>query len=147
MFKEELWYQFGKSEGWAPEKLAKLRQTGTVAEYRVEFFKLGNQCKGIPEGTLVGLSMAGLRPEIAAVVQVFEPDSLRTAFRLAGNKEEELASWRGVRGRYQKPSGGGSGLSGRPVVSAGPEYESRRDDWASHSGYPIWAEGTAQRIY
>ncbi|CAL1406539.1 unnamed protein product [Linum trigynum] len=42
MFQEELRYQFGKSDGWAPQQLAKLKQTGTVAEYRAEFFKLGN---------------------------------------------------------------------------------------------------------
>ncbi|CAL1413537.1 unnamed protein product [Linum trigynum] len=91
-----------------------------VADYRTEFFKLGNQCKGVPEETLVGLCMVGLRPEIAAVVRVFEPDSLRAVFRLAGNKEEELASWRGVIGRYQKPSGGGSGSgpSSSPGVPA-----------------------------
>ncbi|CAL1413688.1 unnamed protein product [Linum trigynum] len=90
MFKEELRYQFGKSEGWAPEQLAKLRQTGTVADYRAEFFKLGNQCKGVPEETLVGLCMAGLRPEIAAAVRVFELDSLRAVFRLADEAEDEV---------------------------------------------------------
>ncbi|CAL1395334.1 unnamed protein product [Linum trigynum] len=110
MFQEELRYQFGKSDGWAPEQLAKLKQTGTVAEYRAEFFKLGNQCKGVSEDTLVGLCMAGLKPEIAAAVRVF----LKAAFRLAGHKEEELASWRSVIGRFPKSRGGGgsSGSSG-----------------------------------
>ncbi|CAL1402999.1 unnamed protein product [Linum trigynum] len=109
LFKEELRYQFGKSEGWAPEQLAKLRQTGTVAEYKAEFFKLGNQCKGVPEENLVGLCMAGLKPEIAAAVKVFEPDSLRSAFRLAGYKEEKLTSWRSTIGRFPKASGSGGG--------------------------------------
>ncbi|CAL1381792.1 unnamed protein product [Linum trigynum] len=124
MFQEELRYQFGKSDGWAPEQLAKLKQTGTVAEYRAEFFKLGNQCKGVSEDTLVGLCMACLKPEIAATVRVFELDSLKTAFRLAGHKVEELASWRSTIGRFSKSGGGGGssgnggGLGRAPVGSA-----------------------------
>ncbi|CAL1402989.1 unnamed protein product [Linum trigynum] len=124
MFQEELRYQFGKAEGWAPETLAKLKQTGSVADYRAEFFKLGNQCRGVPEDTLIGLCMAGLKPEIAAAVRVFEPDSLKSAFRLASYKEEELASWRNTVGRYQRPSGassssgaggGGAGTGATPL--------------------------------
>ncbi|CAL1353329.1 unnamed protein product [Linum trigynum] len=108
MFQEELCYQFGKSEGWGPEQLAKLRQTRTVAEYRSEFLKLGNQCKGVPEETRVGLCVAGLKPEIATAVRVFESDLVRTAFRYAGHREEELASWRSVIARYQRSSEGGN---------------------------------------
>ncbi|CAL1395667.1 unnamed protein product [Linum trigynum] len=92
MFQGELWYLFGKSEGWAPEQLAKLRQMGTVAEYMLEFLKLGNQCKGVSEEKLVGLCLAGFKPEIAAAIRVFEPDSFKTAFHLAGHKKEELAN-------------------------------------------------------
>ncbi|CAL1413549.1 unnamed protein product [Linum trigynum] len=58
------------------------------------------------EETLVGLCMAGLRPELATAVKVFKPNSLRVAFRIAGRKEEELASWRTSAGRIQKASGG-----------------------------------------
>ncbi|CAL1413014.1 unnamed protein product [Linum trigynum] len=112
MFQEELRYQFEKSEGWAPEQLAKLKQTSTVADYRAEFFKLSNQCKGVPEDTLVGLCMASVKPEIAAAVRVFEPGSLKAAFCLTGHKEEELASWRSTIGRYTRPSGGGSSSGG-----------------------------------
>ncbi|CAL1377038.1 unnamed protein product [Linum trigynum] len=72
-----------------------------VAEYRSEFLKLGNQSKGVLKETLVWLCLAGLKPEIAAAVRVFESDSVRTAFCLAGHKEEELASWRSTIGRYQ----------------------------------------------
>ncbi|CAL1377552.1 unnamed protein product [Linum trigynum] len=61
--------------------------------------------------------MYGLRPEIAAVVCVLEPDSLQTTFRLASSKEEELASWRSTIGRYQKPVGGCSG--GGPSSGSG----------------------------
>ncbi|CAL1366178.1 unnamed protein product [Linum trigynum] len=108
MFQEELCYQFVKSEGWAPKQVAaKLKQTGTVAEYRVEFLKLGNQYKGVPEETLVGLCMAGLKPQITTTVKIFEHDFLRTAFRLARHKEEELATWRNVIGLFAKASGGG----------------------------------------
>ncbi|CAL1402311.1 unnamed protein product [Linum trigynum] len=128
MFQEELRYQFGKSEEWAPEQLAKLKQTGSVADYRAKFFKLGNQCRGVLEETLVGLCMAGLKPEIAAAVRVFEPDSLKSAFRLAGYKEEELASWRSTIGRYLRASGaesssgvsgGGGGVAGATAGAGG----------------------------
>ncbi|CAI0560941.1 unnamed protein product [Linum tenue] len=97
LFQEELRYQFGKSEGWAPEQLAKLKQTGSVADYRAEFFKLGNQCHGVPEETLVGLWY----------------------------KEEELASWRSTIGRYPRANGarsnsrGGSGGGGAAGATAG----------------------------
>ncbi|CAL1359862.1 unnamed protein product [Linum trigynum] len=108
-------------EGWAPEQLAKLRQTGSVAEYRVKFLKLGNQCKKMTEETLVGLCMAGLRLELATTVNVFEPDSLRVAFRIAGRKEEELASWRTSTGRIQKGSGGvGAAGTTSPPGNASP---------------------------
>ncbi|CAL1390344.1 unnamed protein product [Linum trigynum] len=53
------------------------------------------------------MCMAGLKPEIAAAVKIFESDTLRAVFRLAGHKEEELASWRNVIGRYPKSGGGG----------------------------------------
>ncbi|CAL1407570.1 unnamed protein product [Linum trigynum] len=108
MFQEELRYQFGKSEGCAPEQLAKLKQTDSVADYLAEFFKLGNQYRGVPEDTLVGMCMTGLKPEIAAAIRAFEPDSLKSAFRLARYKEEELASWRSTIGHYPRTSGAGS---------------------------------------
>ncbi|CAL1383729.1 unnamed protein product [Linum trigynum] len=52
--------------------------------------------------------MAGLKPVIDAAVRVFEPDSLKSAFRLAGYKKEELASWWSTIGRYPRTSGAGS---------------------------------------
>ncbi|CAL1401337.1 unnamed protein product [Linum trigynum] len=70
--------------------------------------------------------MAGPKPEIAAAVKVFEPDSLRSAFRLAGYKEEELASWRSTIGRFPKAGGSegggiGSGGSGANApIGPGP---------------------------
>ncbi|CAL1353244.1 unnamed protein product [Linum trigynum] len=73
--------------------------------------------------------MAGLKPEIAASVRVFEPNSLKSAFHLAGYKEEELASWRSTIGRYPHPSGTGSsngtgseggGVAGATAGAGGP---------------------------
>ncbi|CAL1353247.1 unnamed protein product [Linum trigynum] len=76
------------------------------------------------------LCMTGIKPEIAASVWVFEPDSLKSAFRLAGYKEEELASWRSTIGRYPRPSGtgsssgtgskGGGGVAGATAGAGGP---------------------------
>ncbi|CAL1390560.1 unnamed protein product [Linum trigynum] len=85
-----------------------ITRTRIVAEYRAEFLKLGNMCKGVLEEYLVGLCMAGLRPEIVTAFSVFESNSLRTAFRLAGRKEEEITSRRNSIGRYKKLSGGRS---------------------------------------
>ncbi|CAL1395504.1 unnamed protein product [Linum trigynum] len=55
--------------------------------------------------------MASLKPEIAAAVKVFEPNSLRPAFLPARYKEEELASWRSTIGRFPRAGGiGGGGI-------------------------------------
>ncbi|CAL1356194.1 unnamed protein product [Linum trigynum] len=64
---------------------------------------------------------------VAAAVKVFELDSLRTAFRLAGHKEEELASWRNTIGLFLRS--GGSGAAAPLLVEVGvrpPERALRR---------------------
>ncbi|KAK8957823.1 hypothetical protein KSP39_PZI000635 [Platanthera zijinensis] len=69
--------------------LHKLKQTGTVNEYRKEFERLANRVHWT-EKALLGCFMAGLKEKISDEVQAFQPRSIAQAIRMARLQEEKL---------------------------------------------------------
>ena len=63
--------------------IAKLVQTGSVAEYHDTFEKYLNQIQGIPESELFTLFVAGLKPDMQERVKLHRPSSLAAAMALS----------------------------------------------------------------
>ncbi|KAK8933363.1 hypothetical protein KSP39_PZI015730 [Platanthera zijinensis] len=74
--------------------LQKLRQKGSVMEYRTEFEKLANRVQW-PERTLYSCFISGLKDYIRDEVQALMPQSLNHAITLARIQEERFSRQRG----------------------------------------------------
>ncbi|CAL1362653.1 unnamed protein product [Linum trigynum] len=92
LFKEELWARFGPTESaLSHEALAKIKQTGSLGDYLLDFEKLGNRCYGWTEEALIGSFIGGLKVEISDAIRMFRPTTVREVIRLTKVKSEELS--------------------------------------------------------
>jgi len=88
--------RFRKRDLEAPEgRLAKLRQTTTVAEYQSRFEAVSNETMHFPDQVLTHFFTSGLRPDIKTVVLIREPTKLNEAIRLAHLYEQKIQLERG----------------------------------------------------
>ncbi|KAH0760251.1 hypothetical protein KY290_023744 [Solanum tuberosum] len=89
-------HKFRKRDLEAPEgRLAKLRQTTTVAEYQSRFEAVSNETMHFPDQVLTHFFTSGLRPDIKTVVLIREPTKLNEAIRLAHLYEQKIQLERG----------------------------------------------------
>lgn len=76
--REVLWARFGPPDCEDFDKaLSRVRQLGSLLDYKNEFEKLGNQVKGWTLKTLIGTFMGGLSIEILEAIRMFKPCSLK----------------------------------------------------------------------
>ncbi|TXG67782.1 hypothetical protein EZV62_009057 [Acer yangbiense] len=88
-FTRALSTRFGTLEEADPGgALSKLSQNGTVKDYQVQFERLSNRTRGLPESFLISCFLSGLREELKANVQILKPITLAHAFELAKLQEE-----------------------------------------------------------
>ena len=76
------------------EALAKLRQTGTVREYKMQFERLAAWVHNWLETALLGSYIGGLKEEIRSKVKLFRPTTLLHATSLARLQEDKLQKLR-----------------------------------------------------
>lgn len=65
------------------ELIAKLTQTGSLAEYHTEFEKMLNRTQGLPESTLLPIYLGGLRQPVRKQVRFQHPQSVAAVMALA----------------------------------------------------------------
>ncbi|WVZ13890.1 hypothetical protein V8G54_011456 [Vigna mungo] len=70
------------------ERLAAIKQSGSVEEYIQDFEILVGQTKGVAKEQLMGYFMAGLQDGIRNQVRLLDPQELMTAIRMARDVEE-----------------------------------------------------------
>ncbi|KAH7557264.1 hypothetical protein JRO89_XS11G0091300 [Xanthoceras sorbifolium] len=88
-FKRALQTRFGSlEEANAGGTLPKLRQTGTIKDYQLQFERLANRIRDLPESFLISCFLSGLRDDVKVGVQLLKPVSLLQAFELARFQEE-----------------------------------------------------------
>ncbi|KAH7560795.1 hypothetical protein JRO89_XS10G0104300 [Xanthoceras sorbifolium] len=91
-FKRALQTRFGSlEEANVGGTLTKLRQTGTIKEYRLQFERLANRIRDLLESFLISCFLSGLRDDIKVGVQLLKPVSLLQAFELARFQEELIS--------------------------------------------------------
>ncbi|KAF3668248.1 hypothetical protein FXO38_08178 [Capsicum annuum] len=90
-FASKLLIRFRKRELEDPEgRLAKLRQTSTVADYQARFEAFANETADIPDTLMVKLFVSGLCLDIKTNVLVHKPSTLDEAISLAHTHEQHL---------------------------------------------------------
>ncbi|XP_041016309.1 uncharacterized protein LOC121258846 [Juglans microcarpa x Juglans regia] len=73
------------------EQLAKLRQKGSVEEYKADFEALSHRLHGLSENYKLSCFLSGLRDDISLTVKMFTPNNLLTAYGLAKLQEEKTS--------------------------------------------------------
>lgn len=80
------------------EVLQKLRQSGSVAEYKSQFEALSNRLRDVSDRTKLSCFSGGLKDEIRYPIKLLGPINLQQAFGMAKIQEEYVAvkkrSWR-----------------------------------------------------
>ncbi|KAG2666849.1 hypothetical protein I3843_15G081700 [Carya illinoinensis] len=90
-FVQALLLRFGPSSYDDPvEQLTRLRQVGTVEEYKSHFEELSNRLRGLSESFKLSCFLSGLKDEIRLTVRMFDPTSLMAAYGLAKIQEEKV---------------------------------------------------------
>ncbi|KAF5462657.1 hypothetical protein F2P56_018645 [Juglans regia] len=99
-FTKALLVRFGPSAYDDPmEYLTRLKQTGSVEDYKTSFEGLSNRLKKLSEDYKLSCFLSGLKDEIRLPVRMFGPKNLLTAYSLAKIQEEHVGLVRkGVRG-------------------------------------------------
>ncbi|KAF5470266.1 hypothetical protein F2P56_010790, partial [Juglans regia] len=88
-FTQALLTRFGPSSYDDPiELLTRLKQVGTVEEYKSKFEALSNRLGGLSESYKLSCFLSGLRDDIRLSVKMFKPEKLLTAYGLARIQEE-----------------------------------------------------------
>lgn len=82
------WRFGGLGRGMVYEKLASLRQTGTVEEYVQEFELLVVQAANTSEDRILGYFLAGLRQDIQGQVHPHDTEDVLRAMEVARDVEE-----------------------------------------------------------
>ncbi|KAL1194462.1 hypothetical protein V5N11_010372 [Cardamine amara subsp. amara] len=98
--KTELTEQFGGDVTASPsEQLAALHQTGSVAEFFIEFLARAAQIPLIDQHNQLGLFLNGLKDEIHVKFRPNDAGELRTAIHVARSIERELDFYYGDKGK------------------------------------------------
>ncbi|KAF8407600.1 hypothetical protein HHK36_006734 [Tetracentron sinense] len=134
-FVRALFVRFGPSDYEDfDEALSKLRQTGTIREYQMQFEKLENRVEGWPEKALVGCFIAGLKEDIRADIKLFRPATMLATVGLARMQEDRLQKLR---------------CSPKPFVPRVPGSPPPNPTISPRGGPPVrrlnWAEMQARR--
>lgn len=85
----------GGFRGTVFERLATLRQMGTVEEFVRDFEVLTGQTKGIPEEQVMGYFLTGLREDVKGQVRIQNPHELMEAMRIAWDVEGAMMQAQG----------------------------------------------------
>ncbi|XP_017420235.1 uncharacterized protein LOC108330249 [Vigna angularis] len=88
----------GEFRGTIFERLATLRQEGTVEEFARSFEELTAQTRGIPEEQVLGYFLAGLREDVKGQVRIQNPPDLMEAIRIARDVEDAIMRAQGLPG-------------------------------------------------
>lgn len=89
-FVRALLVRFGPSRYDDPmEQLTRLRQMGTVEEYKDSFEFLSNRLRGLSEVYKLSCFLSGLRDDIRLPIRMFTPSNLMTAYSIAKRQEEK----------------------------------------------------------
>jgi hypothetical protein len=72
--------------------LFKLTQTGTIAEYYLQFTSLANRVYGLSNDALIDCFVSGLNSDIRCEVLIHTPTSIVKAISIAKIYEEKYAS-------------------------------------------------------
>ncbi|KAF5465151.1 hypothetical protein F2P56_015182 [Juglans regia] len=84
--------RFGPSSYDGPmEQLTRLRQVGTVEEYKAHFEALSNRLRGLSNQYKLSCFLSGLKDEIRLIVRMFNPNNLIFAYGLAKIQEENIS--------------------------------------------------------
>ncbi|KAH0696160.1 hypothetical protein KY285_012996 [Solanum tuberosum] len=90
-FAAKLILRFRKKELEDPEgRLAKLRQSSTVADYQSRFEAMANETEDISDSLMMKLFLSGLRLDIKTAVLVHKPKTFDDAISLAQIHEQRL---------------------------------------------------------
>lgn len=73
------------------EALTRLRQSGSVEDYKTQFESLSLRLRGLSDNYKLSCFLSGLRDDIRLPVRIFNPTSLISAYSLAKIQEENLS--------------------------------------------------------
>ncbi|XP_042946164.1 uncharacterized protein LOC122279545 [Carya illinoinensis] len=83
---------FGPSSYDDPvEQIIRLRQMGSVEEYKTAFELIANRLRHLDESDKLSCFISGLKDDICLTVKMFNPHTLLTAYRLDRIQEEKLS--------------------------------------------------------
>lgn len=110
------------------EVLTRLRQSSTVAMYKIEFEAISNRIKGLSPLHKLSCFLSGLKDEIRLPVKMLNPHTLNEAFGLAKIQEEYVFSCK-KSSKFQQETGKGS-ILGLPknnvVIESKPKIPIKR---------------------
>jgi hypothetical protein len=87
-FLSNLQTQFGKGSYDDPmETLVKLKQTGSMEEYKSQFEYLANRVSGLLDNLKLSFFLGGLSDDICLPVSMFHPKIMADAYSLAKMQE------------------------------------------------------------
>ncbi|XP_040996196.1 uncharacterized protein LOC121242393 [Juglans microcarpa x Juglans regia] len=73
------------------QAFTRLKQTGSVKEYKTQFETLSNRFRGLSDHYKLSCFLSGLKDEFWLTVRMFHPHNLITAYSLAKIQEENIA--------------------------------------------------------
>ncbi|KAB1219951.1 hypothetical protein CJ030_MR3G022815 [Morella rubra] len=92
-FTKALLVRFGSSPYDDPmEAMQKLRQKGTVADYKRWFENLSNRLKEVSDRIMLSWFIRGLKDDIRYPIKLLNPSTLQQAFGMAKIQEEYVSS-------------------------------------------------------
>ncbi|EEF28928.1 conserved hypothetical protein [Ricinus communis] len=92
IFKKELVSRFDPGiETDFGEALSRVKQTGSLKDYRKEFERLSNRVEDCPTKELIGTFMGGLKEAIAEEVRMSNPNTLLKTVEMARTREVKLS--------------------------------------------------------
>ena len=98
------------------EVLTKMRQTSTLALYKVEFEAVSNRVKGLSPLHKLSCFLSGLKDEIRLPIRMLNPQSLNEAFGLAKIQEEYV--WSNRKSIMYQQESGNTSILGLPKSNA-----------------------------
>ena len=132
----------GGFRGSVFERLATLRQEGTVEEFVREFEILMGQTKEVPEEQVLGYFLAGLREDIKGQVRIQDPQELMVAMRVARDVEDAMLRTKGGHWNGSRINQTGTRSIG-VVVRSEPSKLTVNQNGGAESARSIRREGVA----
>ncbi|WVZ01013.1 hypothetical protein V8G54_027082 [Vigna mungo] len=127
----------GRDRGTIFERLAAIKQAGTVDEYVQDFEVLVGQTKGIPEEQLLGYFFAGLQEDIRSQIRPYDPQELMAAMRIA--RDLELAH-RGARTGGWNVAKNPGNATAKVGITTGSDNRGRGTRNLPYAEYLKWEE-------